>query len=312
MEKLFVSIGIDISKASLDISGLGKAFPERIINDAPAIAKLVQCLRMSPPDVIVCEPSGGYERSLVAALQAAQLPVAVVNARQIRDFARAKGILAKTDRLDAKVLAEYGMLFKPKPKPLQKPTELAHYIQRRRHLVEALKRERQYHSQTGLPDSLRADSEDHSHALQCQLERIEERIRGLIAADEALQERHQLLTACKGIGETTAATLIAELPELGQASHAQIAALAGLAPFNRDSGTLRGTRQIRGGRRAVRTALYMATLCAVRYNPDIKAAYDRLRKAGKHAKVALVACMRKLLITLNSLIRDNRKWKPVR
>ena len=191
------------------------------------------------PGVIVCEPSGGYERLLATSLRSAGLPIAVVNARQVRDFARAKGILAKTDCLDARVLAEYGAVFKPAPKEACKPAALAEYVQRRRQLVDALKREMQQRGHLTHKD-LKRDSEDHCAWLKERIAAVDGRIRTLIAADTAMNEQHAILTSCKGIGDTTAAILIAEMPELGTASHTQIAALAGLAPFNHDSGQMRG------------------------------------------------------------------------
>lgn len=309
MKEPFVSIGIDVSKTSLDIDGLGKTFPARVTNDVQGVARLVARLAEAPPAVIVCEPSGGYERLLVDTLRAAGLPIVMVNARQIRDFARAKGILAKTDRLDARVLAEYGAMFKPTPRKVCKPAALAQYVHRRRYLVDALTREMQQREHM-VHEDLKSTSEDHCAWLQDHIAIIESRILEIIDADSALKGQHDILTSCKGIGDTTAATLIADMPELGTASHTQIAALAGLAPFNRDSGSMSGQRRIRGGKASVRAVLYMATISAIRYNPDIKACYKRLRAKGKMTKVAIVACMRKLIIILNALLRDNRKWTP--
>jgi len=309
MKQLFISIGIDVSKKSLDISGPGKSFPMQVANDAKGVSKLMARLSEVSPDVIVCEPSGGYERLLATALREAGLPIVVVNARQIRDFARAKGILAKTDRIDAQVIAEYGATFKPTPKLVQKNTALSEYVQRRRQLVDALKCEMQQRQQITHADLMR-DSEEHCAWLQDRIDAVENRILHVITDDPALKRQHEILISCKGIGETTAAILLADMPELGNASHNQIAALAGVAPFNRDSGTLRGQRHIHGGKATVRSALYMATISATRFNPDIKVFYSRLRKNGKATKVALVACMRKLLIILNALLRDNRKWEP--
>lgn len=308
MRHTFASIGIDISKAYLDIHGLKAGHPARVPNDTEGIASLVSHLGDCAPEIIVCEPSGGYEHCLVAALQKAGFPVVAVNPRQVRDFARAKGILAKTDRLDAKVLAEYGAVFRPHPKTTTKPAELAQYVLRRRQLVDALRREMQQHEHL-THDGMKSDSEQHIAWLQEHIAGMDARIREHIAADDTLKERHAILKSCKGIGDVTSAILMAEMPELGNASHGQIAALAGLAPFNHDSGTLHRGRHIKGGRAPARRALYMATLSAIRYNPDIKAVYKRMRATGKHAKVAITACMRKLLVTLNSLLRDNRKWK---
>lgn len=309
MPHIFVSIGIDIGKTFLDVHGLKPSHPQRIRNDASGIAALTAWLGERVPDVIVCEPSGGYERPLLAALREAGLPVACVNARQVRDFARAKGVLAKTDRIDAQVLAEYGALLRPQVRPLLRPAALAEQVQRRRAVVEMIRREKQY-LEHGTEETIRREAEAHIALLEGQLRACEERIARLVAADAACRARQEILTSCKGVGDVTSATLLAELPELGQATHAQITALAGLAPYNRDSGAMRGQRHIRGGRGTVRRVLYMAAVSAIRCNPDIKALYERLRAAGKHAKVAIVACMRQLLLTLNALVRDNRKWKP--
>jgi transposase len=309
MEK-HISIGIDVSKKSLDVHAVGTDFPPWVPNDAGGIVRLVEWLAGISPNVIVCEPSGGYERRMVAALRDAGLPIVVVNARQIRDFARAKGILAKTDRLDAGVLAAYGATFRPTPKPVHKHPLLAQYVQRRRQLVEALKCETQQREHMTAKD-LKRGSDQHSAWLKKNIAAIEDRILQIIAADPHLSEQHAILTSCKGIGDTTAAILLAELPELGTASHAEIAALAGLAPFNNDSGNRRGQRHIRGGKAPVRSVLYMAAISATRFNADIKVFYERLRKNGKVPKVAIVACMRKLLVTLNALVRDRRKWTPL-
>jgi transposase len=307
MNKTFVSIGIDVSKPFLDVYGLGKGHPIRFPNTSEQISALVVKLAGQPVDLIVCEPSGGYERELVASLQQVGLPVAVVNARQVRDFARAKGVLAKTDRLDAKILAEYGSQLRPSPKPSGRSEELAGLITRRRQLVDMLRMERQQHEKAR-HEIIRASSEEHITWLVEQIEEIEEQIAAAIARNADWKARNAILVSCKGIGPVAAATLVAEMPELGSASHAQVASLAGLAPFNHDSGAMRGQRHIRGGRGTVRNVLYMATVCAIRYNPDIRRFYEKLRKAGKVAKVAITACMRKLLITLNSLLKHNREW----
>jgi transposase len=310
MTTSYVSIGIDIGKHFLDTHGLGKTCPARVANDADGIARLVKALMDASPNVIVCEPSGGYERPLVATLQTAGMPVVMVNAKRVRDFAKAKGTLAKTDRLDARILSEYGTAFRPEPRTARKPAQLAAYVQRRSQLVENLSREMRQRELACHPD-IECDREDHIAWLQERIAVFDARIRACIEAEDALKERHAILTSCKSVGVITSATLMADIPELGTLSHSQITALAGLAPFNCDSGTRQGERHITGGKAVTRAALYMATLSAVRCNPDIKAFYERLRARGKRAKVALVAAMRKLLITLNALLRDNRKWQPL-
>jgi transposase len=310
MTTKIVSIGIDISKAFLDVDGgeSALAMPRRVPNDLQGIATLISHVQAALPTVIVCEPSGGYERALMAALVAAALPVVLVNARQVRDFARAKGILAKTDRIDAAVLSAYGAMFLPKPATTHKPETLLAYARRRAQLVAMVRQEKQQ-CELALAD-IRARMHAHIDWLKDEIGALDRRIAETIAADVALTERRVILTSCSGVGDVTAATLIAELPQLGQANHAQIAALAGLAPFNRDSGNWRGQRHIRGGNAHARRALYMATITAIRHNPDIAACYRRLIARGKAAKVAITACMRKLLITLNALIRDRRTWSP--
>jgi transposase len=307
MTKLISSIGIDIGKAFLDVHSLGRHYPARFGNDADGFVKLIAALSACAPDIIVCEASGGYERSMMNALRDAGLPVVAVNPRQIRDYAKAKGCLAKTDRIDARIIAEYGATFRPTPKPMNRPAELAQHVQRRRQWITMLRQEMQ-HLEHVVSETVRCDIEQHIAFLQDGISACDRRIRECIRADEACKAKHAILTSCKGVGDVTAATLIADMPELGSASHAQIAALAGIAPFNHDSGAMRGTRHIRGGRSALREVLYMAAISALRHNADIKRLYERLRANGKPAKVAIVACMRQLLITLNSLLRHNRKW----
>ena len=259
----FRSVGVDISKDKLDVCILPLGEEKQFGNTPEGIASLIVWLEGLTPGLIVCEPSGGYERLLVLALQKSSHPVAVVNARQIRDFARAKGILAKTDRLDAMVLADYGAVIRPPAREFRACTELSSYVVRRRQIVDLLRRERQHHSATAC-DTVKAAIADHVCQLEAHLAACEKRIRELIDADRELSCKREVLMSCKGVGETTASTLLVHLPELGDLSHSQVAALAGLAPFNHDSGSLRGSRHIRGGRSEVRMALYMATLSAWR------------------------------------------------
>lgn len=302
-------IGIDVSKARLDtsLSGLESSFA----NDPEGAEALVQVLAAQSPKLVVIEATGGLERALVAALLARHLPVAVVNPRQVRDFAKASGRWAKTDRIDAQMLARFGKAIEPSQRPL--PDEAAQsfsdQLTRRRQLVEMLTMEKTRLKQA--PDKeVRRDLKLHIEWLESRLRASESGLRQAVEASPAWQAKRDLLSEVKGIGEVTVLTLIAQLPELGGIDRKQIASLVGVAPFNRDSGTLRGRRTVWGGRAAVRQTLYMATLSAVRWNPPLKAFYERLVGKGKAAKVALVACMRKLLTMLNAMLRDGTQWAP--
>lgn len=310
MKTEFVSIGIDVSKSWLDIASTHYAFPARISNDASGIAMFIKALRKHPVDVIVCEASGGYERLLIVMLREKKQPIALVNARQVRDYAKAKGILAKTDTLDAKVIADYGTVFRPAPMTHEKDAALEALLLRRRQLQAMLQHE-VCHGESLRHSVLKAEVSQHITLLKKQVKSLDMRIAAHLKASSDYQEKTQILTSCKGVGVLLAGTLIARLPELGKLAHGQISALIGVAPFNHDSGAMRGQRHIRGGRSDVRRVLYMATISAIRYNPDIKELYGRLRTKGKEAKVAIVACMRQLLMTLNSMLRDNRQWTPV-
>ena len=302
-------IGIDVSKARLDTSlcGVESAFA----NDDEGIEALTRCLTARSPKLVVLEATGGLERSLVAALLAAQLPVAVVNPRQVRDLAKASGRLAKTDRIDAQMLARFGRAIEPAQRPLPDETAqaFADQLARRRQLVEMLAMEKTRLKQS--PDrEVRKDLKEHIEWLEKRLRASQDGLRRSVEASPAWQAKRDLLLEVKGVGEITVLTLIALLPELGRIDRKQIAALVGVAPFNRDSGTMQGRRTVWGGRAAVRQALYMATLTAVQWNPVLKAFYQRLVGKGKAAKVALVACMRKLLTMLNAMLRDGKKWAP--
>jgi transposase len=303
--------GIDVSKARLDMHE-GQAHRDATFsNDEAGIAALVGYARLIAPRLLVLEATGGLERALVATLLAAGLPVAVVNPRQVRDFARASGRLAKTDRIDARVLAAFARAIQPVQRSLpdEAAQAFADQLTRRRQLVEMLAMEKNRLKQA--PNKLvRQDLKKHIEWLQNRLRASEDGLRQAVEHSPAWQATRDLLAEVKGVGEVTVLTLIGLLPQLGQLDRKQIAALVGVAPFNRDSGTLRGRRTVWGGRAAVRQVLYMATLSAVRCNPVLKAFYTRLRGNGKAAKVALVACMRKLLTILNAMLRDGRKWNP--
>lgn len=304
-------VGIDVSKARLDVHWSGEDRTSAFANDEAGIGDLLQELRAARPRLIVLEATGGLERSLVAALLGASLAVAVVNPRQVRDFAKASGRLAKTDRLDAQVLARFAQAIEPAQRALPDETAqaFADHLARRRQLVEMLAMEKTRLKQA--PNSeVRKDLKQHIAWLENRLWASEDGLRRAVETSPAWQAKRDLLSEVKGIGEVTMLTLLGGLPELGRLDRKQIAALVGVAPLNRDSGTLRGRRTVWGGRAAVRQVLYMATLTAVRFNPVLKAFYARLRGNGKAAKVALVACMRKLLTILNAMVRDNRRWSP--
>lgn len=303
-------IGIDVNKARLDVfvSCQGRLFD--YTNDAAGIEALLAELGGHRPQLVVLEATGGLERALVAQLLAARLPVAVVNPRQVRDFAKATGRLAKTDRLDAQVLARFAQAVGPTQRPLpdEASQAFADQLARRRQLVEMLVMEKNRLKQT--PNQhVRSDIKTHIEWLENRLRATEDGLRHNVEASPAWQSKRDLLAAVKGVGEITALTLIGELPELGQLDRKRIAALVGVAPLNRDSGSMRGRRQVWGGRAVVRHTLYMATLSAVRFNATLRAFYSRLIAAGKVKKVALVACMRKLLTILNAMVRDNASWR---
>ena len=260
---------------------------------------------------MVLEATGGFEMTVAAALAAARLPLAVVNPRQIRDFARATGRLAKTDALDAAAIAHFGAAVKPAVRALPEAAAqaLGELVARRRQLIEMMVAERHRARQLTQRRLLKG-LERHLAMLQKELSALEQDLDDAVRGSPAWRDSEDLLTSVPGIGNTTARTLIADLPELGTLDRKQIAALVGVAPFNRDSGKRRGKREIWGGRAGVRAALYMAALAATRFNPIIAAFHQRLRAAGKPPKVALVACMRKLLIILNAMLRDRRPWQP--
>jgi transposase len=296
-------IGIDLSKERLEVlalSGGNKAWS--LPNDLGGFSRLIKELAQWSAPIVVCEASGGYERDLIAALQGAGVAVALVNPRQVRDYARASGLLAKTDRIDARVIARYGAHFAPEPLPAQSTAQsrLRELVERHRQLTLARVAESNQGEHLRCAD-LRRLSQAHLRLLERQLARIDALIEKQLRAHHAAAAAR--LCAVPGIGRYSAALLLAELPELGKATHGQIAALAGVAPFNHDSGPWRGTRHIRGGRAQLRHGLWMATLVAVRHHPVLRCFYQRLRAKGKPVKVALIAAMRKLLILLNALLR---------
>jgi transposase len=303
-------VGIDISKAQLDVAIRPSGERWAVAHDDVGLDSLVAKLRPLQPTMIVVEATGGWELRLAAALAAATLPVAVINPRQARAFARATGQLAKTDRLDAQILARFAEAVRPTPRPLpdEATQELTTLLTRRRQLVDMLTAEKNRLGQAR--GQVRAQIRTHITWLERQVTRVDTDISTLIRQSPLWRERDELLQSAPGVGPVFSTTLLGELPELGTLSRQQIAALVGVAPLNHDSGTLRGLRTCWGGRASVRAVLYMATLVATRCNPVIRACYARLLAAGKAKKVALVACMRKLLTILNAMLKHRRPWCP--
>jgi transposase len=304
-------VGIDVAKASLDVHlrPHGEAF--RLANDPDGIAALVERLQALDPAGIVLEATGGYEAAVAAALALAGLPPALVNPRQARDFAKATGRLAKTDALDAAALAHFAEAVRPVPRPLPDADAraFADLVARRRQLLE-MRAAEQNRLGTAATAAVRRDLQAHVRWLSRRLDQAEQELAAAVQASPLWRAKEDLLRGVPGVGPTVARTLLAALPELGTLSRRQIAALAGLAPRNRDSGQFRGQRRIGGGRAEVRSVLYMASLSAARANPVLRPFYQRLRAAGKRAKVALVAVARKLLTMLNAMLRDGSCWQP--
>lgn len=302
-------IGIDVSKTWLDVAVHEPALGWRTGNDDAGMAGLVQRLKDLQPDLVLLEATGGFELPLVAELRYAQLPTVVTNPRRVRDFARSTGRLAKTDKLDAQVLAHFAAAVRPQLRemPTEEEEQLTGLLTRRRQVVDMLTVEKnRLHT---VRPALRGDLEEHIVWLEGKLAKLDRDIDQLIQASAIWKEKDALLQSTPGVGRVTARTLLAMLSELGSLNRQEIAALVGVAPVNKDSGRKRGKRRIFGGRAAVRSVLYMAALAAKRYNPKIKEFYERLIQHGKEKKVALVACMRKLLVILNAMIRSNQPWR---
>ncbi len=310
-----LSIGIDVSKDWLDVDLVdqsGQRGPaERIANSLAACEAWAQKFSQLDVQRIVVEASGGYERTLVATLVAAGLPIVVVNPRQVRDFAKALGILAKTDEIDAFVLARFAQVVQPPQRtiPDEQTQALRDLLTRRAQLVEMRTMESNRLQQARTTRIIK-DLKSSLEFIEKRLKRLEDEIDEHLRQTPAWLEKVELLQSVPGIGPQTARVLVLDLPELGQCSRQQTAALVGVAPMNCDSGQFRGDRIIRGGRKTVRTALYMATLSAVRFNDTIRRHYEKLRGAGKPFKVAMVACMRKLITILNAMLRDRHTWQP--
>jgi transposase len=304
-------VGVDVSKAMLDIG----IYPEQenlkssCANDEAGRAGLVKHLLDLRPVLIVMEATGGLESPLAASLAAAGLKVAVVNPRQVRDFAKAIGVLAKTDRIDAQVLARFGQAVRPQVRALknEEVSELEATLTRRRQLVEMITAEANRRASASPRIGKQIDR--HIAWLEKQLGEANDDLDHMIRNSPIMQHKAQILTSVPGVGKVTATTLLAELPELGTLSRRKISGLVGVCPFSRDSGTMRGRRSIWGGRASVRASLYMAAIVAMRHNPVIRAFYQRLLAAGKTKKVAIVACMHKLLITLNAMLKTGTPWR---
>lgn len=302
-------VGIDVSKDRLDVAVLGERQERQVENTREGIARLVREMVDLQPELIVVEATGGYQRAVVEALCEAGLAVAVVNPARVRQFARACGLLAKTDRLDAQVLAVFGQKVQPKRYEGKSEAEkqLSALLVRRKQLEEMLKAE-QNRLRTISP-SLRSSVERIIAILKEEKKRLEEQIQQFLREQKAWQEQREILSSAPGVGMVTTATLLADLPELGTMDRKKIAALVGVAPMNYDSGKKRGYRKTKGGRGDVRSILYMSTLVATRYNPLIQSQYQQMLKRGKLKKVALTACMRKFLTILNAMVRDQQPFR---
>lgn len=305
-----VYVGVDVAKRTLDVAASDSEQARQFANDDEGINQAVHYIVGLKPAGIILEATGRLEMPLAASLQAARMPVAIINPRQVRDFARATGVLAKTDTIDARVLALFGVRVRPEIRPLpdKAACEMGSLITRRRQLIHMLTAEHNRLLQS--TEDVRPNIQAHIKWLEESLSEIDEDVEGRIKRSPSWSEKNTLLKSVPGVGKVVSSTLLIELPELGELNRRKIAALVGVAPLNRDSGTMRGKRTVWGGRARLRAVLYMAALVASRHNPIIAAFYQRLVDAGKAKKVALVACMRKLLTILNAMIRSMTVWQP--
>jgi transposase len=310
MNKVERAVGIDVSKGLLDVAVLPEGESWSATNEEEGITQVVKRLKSLRPRLVVLEATGGMETAFVGAAATARLPVVVVNPRQVRDFAKSVGALAKTDAIDARVLARFAEAVRPEVRPLKdkEASQLSALIARRRQLVEMLTSEK--NRLATAPEAIHPSIEEHIEWLEQRLTDINGRLKKAIKKSPAWRAKEQLLRTAPGVGPVLSATLVAGLPELGALNRKRIAALVGVAPFNRDSGKYRGRRCIWGGRGSIRAVLYMGTLAATRFNPVIRAFYLRLCAAGKEHKVALTACMRKLLTILNAMVKTGTPWRP--
>ena len=305
-----MNVGIDVAKATLDVAERPDDVRWSTTNDAAGIGVLVTRWTVSRPARIIVEATGGYEMRLVTALVEAALPVVVVNPRQSRAFAKATGQLAKTDKIDAGTLAHFGEAMRPAVRPLPdaQTRALSALLGRRRQLIDM--RTAEGNRRETVDRSIEREINTHLRWLDKRIDLIDRQLDKAVKASPIWRQKDTLLQSVPGVGPTVSRTLMADVPELGTLNHKKIAALVGVAPFNRDSGTFHGRRCIWGGRASVRTVLYMAILSAAQHNPVIRAYHQRLMAAGKPFKVAQVACMRKLLVILNAMVRDGVHWQP--
>lgn len=303
-----INVGIDVGKDRLDVY-LREIDTALSVDNTPKQAKqLARILKSKAVDRILIEATGRYERTFVDAARQVGLPVVVVNPLQVRRYAGAIGLLAKTDQLDARLIAEFGAVVKPPVRPLlpENTQRIKDLLVRRRQLIEMATMEK--NRLAIMPKALWSDIRRHIAHLDKQVAKLDDLLDQAVGENEDWSQTREILLSVPGVGHTTLYTLLADLPELGRLNPKQIAALTGVAPFNRDSGRLRGKRRIRGGRSSVRTVMFMGVLSAIQCNPVLKAFYDRLVAQGKHKKVAITACIRKLIVILNAMVRDQRKW----
>lgn len=309
-KELFV--GIDVSKDQLEVALLPAEENLVFSNDLAGVKDLEQFLEQHPPTLVVLEPSGGYEALVVSSLALKALPLVLPNPRKARDFAKACGLLAKTDKIDARTLARFGQTLRPQVRPLKdsQTQQLSALLTRRRQVLDMLMAEKNRLSIA--PKVLHKELKAHIGWLEKRLGHIDKELHQTLKQSPLWREKDRILQSTPGVGPVLSTTLVAQLPELGTLNRRQIAALVGVAPFNRDSGRYRGKRTIWGGRASVRSVLYMGSLAAIRFNPVLRSFYQRLIQAGKLPKVALVACMRKLLTILNTMIRKGTTWSYAR
>jgi transposase len=312
MQNEEVFVGIDISKDQLDVHMLPKGMRTTVKNDAQGIVSLIEILRAENPMVIVMEATGGYEISVAAELGVASLPVAIVNPAQVRDFAKGIGKRAKTDAIDAYVLAQFAQTVKPTPKPLptDDETQIKELVTRRRQLVDLRASEKNRFRRVR-SNRVRKSIQTIIAALDKEIKDIDKDIDGLVRKSPLWRETEKLLRTFKGVGPVTARVLMAKLPELGHVSRQEISRLVGLAPLNKDSGKKKGKREISGGRAGIRATLYMAAVSAIKSNVVIKPFYERLSAAGKPFKVVITACMRKMIIILNAMLKKKQPFQVV-
>jgi transposase len=308
LEAPLIFVGIDVCKAQLDVSIRPTAQSLSVTNDKAGIQVLIKQFKKLQPHLVVLESTGCLERQIMTALIGAEIPVVMANPRQVRDFAKSTGQLAKTDRIDAAVLAHYAEAIRPKPRPLpdELTLELRALTARRRQVIDMIVAEKNRLATASKAIKKRITA--HIAYLERELDQADHELDRFIEKNPLCKENQEILCSTPSIGPVSSRTLIAELPELGTLGRKQISALVGLAPFPRDSGTLKGRRTIWGGRASVRSALFMATLSAIRVNPIIRAFYKRLKATGKAPKVCLVACMHKLLIILNAMLKNKIRW----